>query len=181
MHNNNYRIIIPIRPDSINEITQYGKTNADLVAFKKKWEKLSLPYLNQCIDTGELPERFKGKVYIRFHLYFTLNRRRDEDNYTLMTKGIIDALVYLRILKDDSTEYLGNDGTRIHTEPNDDRPRVEMEITEEINNAVNLEYDDNDEYKSTTYYLIERSRIGRLENKAGSRINGSESIEEITF
>jgi len=130
MEKNKYKIIIPVSPDSINKVATYGKKEGDVVVLKHKWQKLAYTILEEKINAGDLPNKFKGKIGVFFKLFFETSRQRDGDNYEAMCKGVIDALVYLKMIKDDNTEFVDDDGRRLRVEK--DRPRVEVVITEKI-------------------------------------------------
>lgn len=130
MEKNKYKIIIPVSPDSINQVATYGKRDGDIVGLKHKWQKLAYTILNEKINSGDLPCKFKGKIGVFFKLFFETSRQRDGDNYEAMCKGVIDALVYLKMIKDDNTEFVDDDGRRLRVEK--ERPRVEVIITEKI-------------------------------------------------
>lgn len=130
MQVNNYKIVIPYAPDSINQVVQYGKKSGDVVMLKHKWERVANAIIDQNIWDGNLPERFKGKVGFFFKLYFKTERERDGDNYTLMCKGIIDAFVRKGFVEDDNARFVDDDGRRLRIDA--DAPRVEVYIKEKI-------------------------------------------------
>ena len=130
MQINNYKLIIPYQPDSINQVITYGKKEGDIVVLKHKWQKVAHTIIEQAIGNGELPVKFKGRVAFFFKLYFKTERQRDGDNYASMCKGIIDAFVQKRMIRDDSAEFVDDDGRRLRVD--DERPRVEVYIKEKI-------------------------------------------------
>jgi len=105
-----YKLIIPVSPDSINTIVSYGKTEMDIVNLKKKWERTATIFIRQMINEKEFPNKLIGKVAFFFKLYFSTKRTRDGDNYEAMCKGTIDAFVKLRIIPDDNSEIVDDDG-----------------------------------------------------------------------
>lgn len=125
-----YKFTIPVTPDSINKVTKYGKTDGDVLHLKKKWEKIAIMQLQHEINEGRLPKEFKGVIGLHFKLYFEFSRTRDDDNYTLMCKGILDAFVRVGLIEDDSNEFVKDNGRRLIVDP--DHPRVDVYITEHI-------------------------------------------------
>ena len=127
---NNYKLVIPYSPDSINKVVTYGKKEGDIVVLKHKWQKLAHTLIEQAIARDELPSRFKGRIAVRFNLYFQTHRGRDGDNYAAMCKGILDAFVQKNMIKDDNSNYVDDDGRRLRVDT--DRPRAEVFIKEKI-------------------------------------------------
>lgn len=141
MQINHYKIILPFSPDSINKVITYGKKEGDIVVLKHKWQKLSHLIIEEAIASGQLPTKFKGRVAFFFKLYFETARTRDGDNYEAMCKGIIDAFVQKRLLQDDNSHLVDDDGRRLRIDR--DRPRVEIYIKEKIKDIelVSIKYD----------------------------------------
>lgn len=135
MQTNEYKLVIPYAPDSINQVITYGKKEGDIVMLKHKWQKVAHTIIEQAIWDEGLPTKFKGRIAVFFKLYFKTERQRDGDNYAAMCKGIIDAFVQKRMIKDDSAEYVDDDGRRLRVDA--ERPRVEVYIREKIT-ALNL-------------------------------------------
>lgn len=127
---NYYKLVIPVKPDSINRVVKYGKKEGDIVHLKRKWEKITMRYIERFIDDEILPIRFKGVIGVHFKLYFETNRERDGDNYSLMCKGMLDAFVAQNMLPDDNYHYVEDNGRRLIVDS--ERPRVEVYITEKI-------------------------------------------------
>lgn len=130
MQYNHYKLIIPYAPDSINKVVTYGKKEGDIVVLKHKWQKIAHTLIESAIANGELPVRFKGRIAVKFFLYFRTNRGRDGDNYSAMCKGVLDAFVQKNMIKDDNSKFVDDDGRRLRVDP--DRPRAELFITEKI-------------------------------------------------
>jgi Holliday junction resolvase RusA-like endonuclease len=130
MQVNNYKLVIPYSPDSINKVVTYGKKEGDIVVLKHKWQKIAHTLIEQAISNEELPTRFKGRIAVKFKLYFTTHRGRDGDNYAAMCKGILDAFVQKNMIKDDNSKYVDDDGRRLRVDT--DRPRAEVYIKEMI-------------------------------------------------
>lgn len=130
MQINNYKLVIPYAPDSINQVVTYGKKEGDILSLKHKWQKVTHTIVDQALWDGGLPSKFKGRISVFFKLYFKTERQRDGDNYAAMCKGIIDAFVQKRLIVDDNSEYVDDDGRRLRIDP--ERPRVEVYIREKI-------------------------------------------------
>lgn len=135
-----YKLIIPTSPDSINKVITYGKKEGDIVVLKHKWQKIAHSFIEEAISENILPAKFKGRVAFFFKLYFETERTRDSDNYEAMCKGIIDAFVQKRLVKDHSSKYVDDDGRRLRVDQ--DRPRVEIYIKDKLKNdeLVNINY-----------------------------------------
>src|SRR5680860_111467 len=134
MEENQYDIIIPVEPNSINEIVSFGSQFSDIRSLKKKWQEIATFYLQEKIDSGDLPEFFTGIIGIRFFIYFEKRRKRDEDNYYLMCKGIVDSMVELGLVEDDNSEIVKFDGIRCYIDR--DQPRVLISIIEYTSDAA---------------------------------------------
>jgi len=130
MQINRYQIVVPYAPDSINQVMTYGKEQGDILVLKHKWQKIAHTVIERNINEGLLPVKFNGRIAVFFKLYFRTNRERDGDNYAAMCKGIIDAFVQKRMIRDDSSDFIDDDGRRLRIDP--DRPRVEVYIKEKI-------------------------------------------------
>lgn len=147
MQINNYKLLIPVSPDSVNTVIQYGKREGDIVALKKKWEHIAMTFIDEAINEEMLPERFNGRIAIFFKLYFSVKRNRDGDNYAAMCKGILDAFVVKNMVKDDNAKFVDDDGRRLRVDQ--ERPRVEVYIREKIDDGSlvgigDYEYPDGD-------------------------------------
>lgn len=136
-----YKLLIPASPDSINKVITYGKREGDIVVLKHKWQKIAHAYIDEALNSGELPDKFKGRVSFFFKLYFETERARDSDNYEAMCKGIIDAFVQKRLIKDDNSYLVDDDGRRLRVDR--ERPRVEVYIKDKISgkSLVEINYD----------------------------------------
>ena len=116
--------IIPYQPDSFNQV-YFGK-RGEMTEMKLRWEERTATVLENEMLDKKLPRRMKGVAEFFFKLYFETQRNRDEDNYHLIIKGIMDAFVTVGILKDDSSKYALQNGARIYVDP--ERPRIEIFI-----------------------------------------------------
>lgn len=130
MIKNYLKFVVPVRPDSINKVCQYGKKGGDVIQMKHKWEKIARIYIRRAIVDGELPEYFDGKIGVHFKLFFELERQRDGDNYTLMCKGILDAFVKEGMIEDDNYTHVDDNGRRFAIDK--DQSRVEVHIVEKV-------------------------------------------------
>ena len=187
MKKNLYKFVIPVKPDSINKVCQYGKKDGDLVKMKHKWEDIARIYIRKAKDDQTLPEHFNGKIGIHFKLFFELERQRDGDNYTLMCKGILDAFVMEKMIEDDNYTHVVDIGRRFEIDR--DRSRVEVHITEKVEgiNSLNEIYGkprkiqrDGDKHSALLgchNYLRNEGNLDRLATKNGADSNASESAE----
>jgi len=137
MQINKYKLLIPISPDSINKVITYGKKEGDIVVLKHKWQKLAHCFIEEAINEGQLPAKFKGRVSFFFKLYFETERTRDGDNYAAMCKGIIDAFVQKNMIEDDNALFVDDDGRRLRVDP--ERARCEVYIKEKIKGSELVE------------------------------------------
>lgn len=158
MQINNYHLLIPVSPDSINTVIMFGKREGDIVILKHKWQKLACLYIEEAIVNGFLPSKFKGRIAVKFKLYFETIRARDGDNYEAMCKGIIDALVVKRLIKDDNASFVDDDGRRLRVDK--ERPRVELFIREMI--------------KDNLLVTIKEYGNSKLGNNSGRKISRSD-------
>lgn len=129
-----YKFIIPVPPESINETVALGTMYSDVRLIKRHWQKLTLQHLSsQKLDDPSLypDEPFEKKVKATFNFYFKFKRRRDEDNYSLSAKGILDGLVEMGVLFADEQNFVTFGGINLLIDY--DRPRCEviLEVTEE--------------------------------------------------
>ena len=150
------KIIIPYAPDSINKVITYGKNINDLVSLKHKWQDIATIYINNALSDGDLPEKFRGLLTFKFKLYFGTKRRRDEDNFFVITKAIIDEFVRSGFVEDDCSEYVHFGGLWLLMDPG--RPRIEVYITESLRDDQIVKIENYDE-ESTTIRSIAGARI----------------------
>lgn len=158
MQVNKYKILIPVSPDSINKVITYGKKEGDIVILKHKWQKLTHLIIDEHIASGQLPIKFKGRISFFFRLYFETSRQRDGDNYEAMCKGIIDAFVQKRLIKDDNSSIVDDDGRRLRLDKH--RPRVEVYIKEKIKDEelISINYEQKFNLKANRQH---RQSIGK--------------------
>lgn len=119
-----YFFTIPYQPDSFNQV-YFGK-RGEMTEMKLRWEERTATVLESLMIEKVLPHRMNGVAEFFFKLYFETQRNRDEDNYHLIIKGIMDAFVTVGILKDDCSKYALQNGARIYIDP--ERPRIEVFI-----------------------------------------------------
>ena len=146
MQINVYKLLIPVSPDSINKVMQFGRKESDITQLKKKWERIAITFIEEAQADGDLPARFNGRISVFFKLYFAMARNRDGDNYEAMCKGITDALVVKRLVLDDNSKVIDDDGRRLRIDP--DRPRVEVLIKEKLPDGSLVEIDNYHRYES---------------------------------
>lgn len=179
MQVNEYKMLIPVSPDSINKVITYGKKEGDIVVLKHKWQKLSHTIIDEAISYGQLPVRFKGRVSFFFRLYFETARQRDGDNYEAMCKGIIDAFVQKRLIKDDNSSIVDDDGRRLRVDKYS--PRVEVYIKEKIkdDSLVSINYEQRFNLKTNGQHnrpIIGEIRVEPTREETAPDINSTESI-----
>lgn len=109
---------------STNEVITTNRLNRYAGANLKKTVQTGLCY---CFG-AQTKERYEKHVTMRVK-FFEPDRRRDEDNVIAGLKFIQDALVCMKILKDDSQKY-------VHVLPevfvDTENPRIEVDIEEDL-------------------------------------------------
>lgn len=124
-----FHFIIPVPPESINETVALGTHYSDVRLVKRKWQHITISHLNaQRLDN---PDPYAGfpcekKVKATFTFYFKFDRARDEDNYSLSAKGILDGLVEMGVLFADSSPFVTFGGVILKVDH--DRPRCEVSL-----------------------------------------------------
>lgn len=124
-----FSFIIPVPPESINETVALGTHYSDVRLVKRKWQHITISHLNaQRLDN---PAPYAGfpcekKVKATFTFYFKFERARDEDNYSLSAKGILDGLVEMGVLYADSSSFVTFGGVILEVDY--ERPRCEVKI-----------------------------------------------------
>lgn len=124
-----FQFVIPVPPESINETVALGTHYSDVRLIKRKWQHITISHLNsQRLDDREKFENlpFENKVKATFTFYFKFDRARDEDNYSLSAKGILDGLVEMGVLFADSAPFVTFGGVVL--EVDHDRPRCEVTL-----------------------------------------------------
>jgi len=163
-----YKLIIPVKPDSINQVCTYGKKGGDILKLKHKWEKIAIGYIKRARVEMVLPEEFHGKIGVHFKLFFEQRRERDGDNYTLMCKGILDAFVKDGMIIDDNHKYVDDNGRRMKIDK--DRPRVEVHITEKVDDNKFVSISD---YASSKTQSHSKNKSEQCRADGNIRIQGS--------
>lgn len=112
------------RLDNLNTYTKACRSNKYMGAnLKKKNEML--------VKVGIMEAHLKPVEHYPVRLkikWYEKDGRRDIDNIVFATKFIQDALVNLRILKDDSQKYVRGLSHEVYVDA--DYPRIEVEIEE---------------------------------------------------
>lgn len=155
------KIILPYSPESINSVISYGVFGRGIVELKKRWQDIAKQYIADAVQEGILPERIRQMAIFRFKMYFEKRIKRDEDNYFVIAKAIIDEFVNQGIIEDDSSEYCHFAGSYLFCDK--ERPRVEIEVEERVDedSLVQITYDrhnHNDRFNS----FAERKIINSL-------------------
>ena len=116
------RFIIDGRLDGLNEYTKANRTNqykgSDM---KKQNERIVMYYIKQ----SKLKRIDHYPIKVRINWYES-NRRRDIDNIVFATKFILDSLVKLKIIEDDSQKYINE--IEHHVYVDSEKPRIEVEL-----------------------------------------------------
>lgn len=90
---------------SLNEYTAACRTNAYKGAkFKEEVEEVIGWSIRQALTSKSL-QKPKGAVIVKFE-WHERTKKRDADNIAFAKKFILDALVNMRVLEDDSRKYV---------------------------------------------------------------------------
>lgn len=120
------KFTIPGRLDGLNEYTKACRGNCYSGAeMKKRNQRKVKDSALKAIMNNELqvPRKFPVTVNI---LWVEKDKRRDVDNIQFGAKFILDALVNLNILPDDSRQYVCGINNTVITDKNN--PRIEIEV-----------------------------------------------------
>lgn len=116
--------IIDGRLDGLNEYTKANRTNLYKGAqMKAQNEKYVMFYIKKA--KLKKVEKYPLKIVIN---WYEKNMRRDIDNITFSTKFILDSLVKMEIIEDDSQKYINEIEHYIHVDKN--QPRIEVTLIE---------------------------------------------------
>jgi Holliday junction resolvase RusA-like endonuclease len=108
----------------LNEYVTACRTNARVGArFKRDAENVVRIYART-----HRPPTFDGPVFVRF-AWHERDRRRDADNVAFAKKFILDALVDLGVLPDDSRKYVTGFADEFHLDRQSPRVVVTIERT----------------------------------------------------
>lgn len=115
------------RLDGLNDYTLANRRNRYAGAtMKRKNEEL----VQYAINTQIPAARYSGKVRLHFSWYEP-NKKRDKDNICFAKKFILDALVREGTISADN--WSGIDGFTDDFYIDKEQPRIEVEITEALN------------------------------------------------
>lgn len=116
--------IIDGRLDDLNKYTKACRTNPYVGAkMKKDNERIVMYYIQQ----AKLKPITNYPVKLKIDWYEP-NRKKDIDNITFSTKFILDSLVKMNIIEDDSQKYINEIEHYIHVDKN--QPRIEVSLIE---------------------------------------------------
>lgn len=118
------QFVIKGRLDGLNEYTRANRTNQYKGAkLKKDNETICMYYINHA--RIKPVKNYPIKIEIS---WYEKDKRRDIDNVTFATKFILDSLVKLKIITDDSQKHV----TEINHHVNADKenPRIEIKLIE---------------------------------------------------
>ena len=115
------KLTIPRTPHSQNHLYNLHWSKRRVV--KQKW-------IDDIYWTARknkaIPKKPYKKARVKITIYFSINRRRDTDNYPC--KELIDGLRYAGIIEDDNIKVIGK--PRILFGVDKENPRTEIEIEE---------------------------------------------------
>lgn len=126
-----YVIDIPEKAQSINEVERYSLTSTGLRALKNKWQQIGEHYIKKAIDKGDIPEKIRKQVKVTTWIFFDVLRNRDKDNYYLVSKALIDALVSLAVIRNDSESYVDFGGIKFRNDANNPHIKLVVEVERE--------------------------------------------------
>lgn len=113
------------RLDDLNKYTKACRTNPYVGAkMKKDNEKVVMFY----IQKAKLQKVKRYPIKVDIHWY-EKDRRRDIDGITFGTKFILDALVKMKIIEDDSQKYINE--IEHHVSIDKEHPHISIELIEE--------------------------------------------------
>ena len=116
------KFIIRGRLDDLNKYTSACRTNPYKGAkMKKDNEKVIMFYIKQAKLKKVTDYPIKVKID-----WYEVNRRRDIDGITFASKFILDALVKMSIITDDSQKYVN--AIEHHVYKDKDNPRIEVSL-----------------------------------------------------
>lgn len=116
--NERWILFIPFLPPTMNEVIELCKKDANAYfRLKKKYQgEIELIALANW-------KKHSSPINVRFTWHLR-GQRRDLDNCLIAAKCILDALVKVRIIEDDSIEYI---------------PQISMKFLQSRRNAVSVE------------------------------------------
>ena len=116
------RFTIPGPLPGLNEIIKENRSNRfDGATQKKEWTNYCANFL-----LGKKDGVFSSPVSLSF-LWYEKNRKRDLDNISAGAKFVLDAMVMIGILKNDSQQYV-REIHHILMPPDPINPRVVIDI-----------------------------------------------------
>ena len=116
------KFVIKGRLDDLNKYTSACRTNPYKGAkMKKDNEKIIMFYIKHAKLEKVTDYPIKVKID-----WFEVNRRRDIDGIQFATKFILDSLVKMKIIEDDSQKYVN--AIEHHVYKDKDNPRIEVSL-----------------------------------------------------
>ena len=116
------KFIIRGRSDDLNKYIGACRTNPYKGAkMKRDNEKICMFYIKQA--KVKKVENYPVKVKID---WYEKNRRRDVDGIQFATKFILDSLVKMKIIEDDSQKYINEIEHHVYIDK--DNPRIEVSL-----------------------------------------------------
>lgn len=114
-----YKYIVNDIPPSNNKFMGNNHSFHIYGSLKEKWFR----YICKALDSSIKPKEAIEKSEVIITYYFKDKRRRDPDNYS--GKFLLDPLVKLRVIKDDS---FNNIKLTLKAYTDKDNPRTEIEV-----------------------------------------------------
>lgn len=121
------RFVIYGKLPGLNDYTKANRSNRFMAnKMKQDIQKNICKYIVTALRvTLEKVDRYPIGLTIK---WYEPNNRRDIDNITFGTKFILDSMVCMGIIEDDSRKYIDSIEHSVFTDK--DNPRIEVEINE---------------------------------------------------
>lgn len=121
------RFVIYGKLPGLNDYTKANRSNRFMAnKMKQDIQKNICRYIVMALRvTLEKVDRYPIGLKIK---WYEPNNRRDIDNITFGTKFILDSMVCMGIIEDDSRKYVDSIEHVVYTDK--DNPRIEVEINE---------------------------------------------------
>lgn len=120
------RFTIYGRLDGLNEYVRACRNSKfGANSMKKKNQNLVKMYALKALRSRELtiPNKYPIKLKIK---WYEPNKRRDIDNVQFAVKFILDSLVELKVIPNDSRKYVDSIDNRVEVDKSN--PRIEVEV-----------------------------------------------------
>lgn len=122
------RFVIYGKLPGLNDYTKANRSNRFMAnKMKQDIQKEICRYIVIEISKGNLEKVYRYPISLTIKWYEP-NNRRDIDNITFGTKFILDSMVCMGIIEDDSRKYVDSIEHSVFTDK--ENPRIEVEINE---------------------------------------------------